>query len=333
MTCWPFSFADARNGIALIGPEGDFNRFTRPGWGSTIVKGTVRLTHDGGEHWEEIPAASELAPFAQTLGVAALDSSHYVILRRQPKIEDVFVVSADGGKSWKVVHQRNDETNRELAQQLFVHDGEYWAFGMELVHREQGGGYGVSMTLHSKDGGTWTHGNGGLNEFRACRVQGCIMSNGALETLYGLRAQYWALPQGASLSGTWALAGNRACTIDTTIECGSAVMTDQPVLGLVIQPRPLGHPFKVTNLPFADGCILCGVKVIRLDPGKNWQGQVVVNFQVQPDGAIADLDEEGAPEGPLGALIEEQVKRWTFVPPTGPLSQRHVIIDVMHRCS
>jgi hypothetical protein len=38
---------------------------------------------------------------------------------------------------------------------VFVHEGEYWAFGHELVHREKGGGYGVPLTLHSKDGETW----------------------------------------------------------------------------------------------------------------------------------------------------------------------------------
>jgi hypothetical protein len=56
------------------------------------------------------------------------------------------------------------------------------------------------------------------------------------------------------------------------------------------------------------------VKVIRLDPGKNWQGRVVVSFRVGQDGAVTDLSEDGAIEGPLGALIEEQVKHWQFKP-------------------
>jgi hypothetical protein len=327
-----FSFADANNGIALIGPEGDFNRFTRPGWGWTIMEGTVRLTHDGGERWEEIPAlmTSELAPFTRTLGVAALDSSHFAMLRRQPKIEDVFVVSADGGKSWKMAHQRNDDTNRELSTQLLVHGGEYWAFGMELLHREKGGGYGVPMTLHSKDGETWTHGTIGPNEFRACNVQGCITTSGAVETLYDPREQYWVLPEGGSLSGTWAIAGNRVCTINTTIECGSALMTEnQPAPRLRI-PQPLGHPTKVTNLPFAPDCVACGVRVIRLDPGTNWQGRVVVTFAVDQDGSVTDLSEDGAPEGPLGALMEEQVKHWNFKPTQagGTTPPRHFPIDV-----
>jgi hypothetical protein len=54
------------------------------------------------------------------------------------------------------------------------------------------------------------------------------------------------------------------------------------------------------------------VKTIRLDPGKNWQGRVVVCFEVNQHGAVTDLSEDGAPEGPLGALIDNQIRRLAF---------------------
>ncbi len=154
-TVWTFSFADASNGVAVIG-----GRRSLPSgmWGEpTLMSGSVRLTHDGGDHWEDIPAltSDELRPFNLVLAVAALDSAHYLMIREHPEIEDIYVVTNDGGMSWKVVHQRDDATNRELARWVFVHGGEYWAFGMELVHRDTGGGYGVPLTLHSKDGETW----------------------------------------------------------------------------------------------------------------------------------------------------------------------------------
>jgi photosystem II stability/assembly factor-like uncharacterized protein len=132
-TVWAFSFFDADNGIAVIG--GDSNRDPRL-WGQpAIMDGSVKLTQDGGDHWEDIAAlgSEELRPFTQVLTVAALDASNYLMIRRQPGIEDVFLVTHDAGKSWHVVHQRNDATNRELARWVFVHGGEYWAFGMELV--------------------------------------------------------------------------------------------------------------------------------------------------------------------------------------------------------
>jgi hypothetical protein len=233
-TIWTFSFADARNGIAVIG-----GRRSLPSgiWGEpTLMTGPVRLTHDGGDHWEDIAALThdELRAFNLVLAVAALDSSHYLMIREHPEAEDAYVITNDGGKSWKLVHQRDDATNRELASWVFVHGGEYWAFGMELVHRDKGGGYGVPLTLHCKDGETWTHGiNGGLHEYGGCNPQGCFMWDGTIETLYGEREQYWALPQDGSLSfSKWAIAGSHACNVSTHFECGPAVITEAP------QPRP-----------------------------------------------------------------------------------------------
>lgn len=234
---WVFSFADASNGIAVIGGRRSLPR--RGWWGeSTLMSGTVRLTHDGGDHWEDISALSsdELRPFTFVLAVAALDSTHYVMIREHPDVEDAYVVTGDGGKSWKIVHQREDATNRELARWVSVHGGEYWAFGMELVHREAGGGYGVPLTLHSKDGEKWTHGvNGGLHEYGGCNSQGCYMWDGTIETLYSEHEGYWALPQDGSMSvSKWAITEKRACTVGTHLECGPAVATKEP------QPRPEG---------------------------------------------------------------------------------------------
>jgi photosystem II stability/assembly factor-like uncharacterized protein len=330
-----FSFADADNGIAVIGSEGDINRFAQPGWGpfAVVMDGAVKLTHNAGEHWEDIPALSskESGPFTQVLAVASLDSSHYLMLRRNPTIEDAFVVTADAGRSWKVVHQRNDATDRELAWSVFVHAGEYWAFGMELLNRQQRGGYGVPLTLHSRDGETWSHGISGPKEFGGCNTQGCYMWDGAVETLYEAKEQYWNLPQDGSLSATWAIAGGRACTIGTIIQCGPAEMADKPQPRGRNLPHSVGQPFKVTNLPFAPDCVACGVKVVRLDPGMNWRGTVIVNFEVDRNGAVTELYENGAPRGPLGALIEDQVTQWRFVLPTKdstPAAQRSIPIDV-----
>ena len=311
-----FSFADTKNGIALIGPEGDVNRSAAAlyGYQRSPMEGKVKLTHDGGEHWDDIPAlnSDELRPFTRVVAVAALDASHYLMIRNEGTIEDVFVVTQDAGKSWKLVHQRNDATNRELAKYVFAHEGEYWGFGMEMINRQSGGGSGVPLTIHSKDGETWVHGSNRPEQFGGCNAQGCYMWDGALVSLYGAHEQYWTLPQDGSLSSTWAVAGDRACTIDTTTECGPAVVTDKPQPRRRNLPRSTGQPYKITNLPFADDCVTCGVKVIRLDPGKNWQGRVVVSFDVNQDGAVTNLIEDGAPEGPLGALIEDQVQHWRF---------------------
>jgi photosystem II stability/assembly factor-like uncharacterized protein len=332
-----FSFADAKNGIAVIAPEGDINRSgSSPlyGYHLTPMEGTVKLTHDGGEHWDDIPAlnSDELKPFARVVAVAALDASHYLMIRNEGIVEDAFVVTQDAGKSWKLVHQRSDPTNREFAKRIFVHGGEYWAFGTQLLNRESHGGGMASMTRHSKDGETWTAGISAASDMGGCNSQGCYLWDGTVEALYGAHEQYWTLPQDGSLSATWAIAGNRACTVDTTIECGPAIPADQPQPRQRNLPRSAGQPYKITNLPFADDCVTCGVKVIRLDPGKNWQGRVLVSFDLGPQGAVTNLYEDGAPEGPLGALIEDQVQRWRFNAPAADTSTkpatRHLPIDV-----
>jgi hypothetical protein len=84
-----FSFADAVNGIAVIG-EGQPSSRVSSSDQAVPIEGTVKITHDGGEHWEDIAAVNseELRPFGQTLSIAALDSSHFLMLRRQPEVNE-----------------------------------------------------------------------------------------------------------------------------------------------------------------------------------------------------------------------------------------------------
>jgi hypothetical protein len=88
---------------------------------------------------------------------------------------------------------------------------------------------------------------------------------------------------------------------------------------------------KLVNLPFANDCVECGVGKIPLDPGKNWQGTVVMTFRLEPDGSVSDWSEDSAPEGPIGALIEEQFKHGKFVAPGADMAKtaaRRLTIDV-----
>lgn len=242
-----FSFADAVNGIAVTGSNDE-----------------VKLTHDGGEHWDDLAAlnSSELKPFAGVLAVAALDKSHYLMIRRHPEVEDAFVVTTDGGKSWKVIHMQDDATNRVLAREVQVHEGEYWAFGIELVNRNKGGGHSVPLTMHSKDGENWTHGVRGPNEFGSCNSQGCYLWDGAVEVLYGEHERFWNLPQDGSLQSNWAIVGKTGCTVSETLKCGEASSSDKPQR----RPEPPGGVYTTINRgPFADGCLLCSFDPISPD--------------------------------------------------------------------
>lgn len=310
-----FSFADSINGIAVVG-EGRPNSRVSSSDQAVPIEGTVKITHDGGEHWEDIDAtrSEELRPFAQTLSIAALDRAHFLMLRRQPEVEDVFLVTKDSGKSWQVVHPQNDATNRALPRMVFVHQGEYWAFGHELVHRERGGGYGVPLTLHSKDGETWTHGVAGPREFDSCSSQGCYMWDGAVEVLYGEPEQFWALPQDGSLGKKWAIAGGTGCTVsDSILKCGRATVTEKPAN----EPEVPGGIIRLNanNDYFADGCLDCHVDGIVPDKaGPPSMQQVHASIAVRRDGTVASVSLDYPPSKRMSDDISHQLSKWIFEP-------------------
>ncbi len=324
-----FSFADANNGIAVIGGD-------RESSNEVIMDGTVKLTHDGGDHWEEIAAlnSNQIRPYTHVLCVAALDSSHYLMIRRHPTIEDVFVITHDAGRSWNVIPMQNDATNRILAGWIFVHRGEYWAFGMELVHREKGGGYGVPLTLHSKDGETWTHGVLGPNEFSGCTSQGCAIRDGTVESLYGTREQYWALPQDGSMGSQWAIAGDHACTISATLKCGPAMVTDTPQ---PLRPRnppveiPAEEPMPQWKVALPEDCLDCALRTVP------WRAQArlvvwtVANFTVRPNGTVTDLSLTPRLDEQQESVIE-QISSWRFRPPQDGVAKQRSI-RIMVACS
>jgi photosystem II stability/assembly factor-like uncharacterized protein len=310
-----FSFANAMNGITVV-DERTRNLGISSSDQASPVEGTVKITHDGGENWEDVQAinSEELRPFAQTLSVTALDDSHFLLLRRQPEVEDVFLVTKDGGKSWKAVHPQNDATNRALPRMVFVHEGEYWAYGHELVHREKGGGYGVPLALHSKDGETWIHGAAGPNEFDSCTSQGCYMWDGVVEDLYGEHEQFWAFPQDGSLSKNWAIAGSAGCTISHgALKCSSVHVTEKPPS----RPEEPGGIIFVTlnNQHLTDGCLDCRVEGIIPDsPVSASIHPVRASIKVHRDGTVANVSVDYPASKRMSDEITSQLSKWLFEP-------------------
>ena len=226
-TVQAFSFANAVDGIALLSSHRGSIGFGMLGevQGVPFLDSHVLLTRDGGQHWEDaaLNANEELRPYTEVLSVATLNATHYLLGIRQPQVAVGYAVTTDGGETWKLVHIDN-----VYATRVFVHDGQYWAFGIEYLDRERGGGYGAPVSLHSDDGITWTHGLRGPNEFPSCNSQGCYLRDGVVEDLYGTHERFWILPQDGTMTKTWAIAGDRACTIAQNIRCGPAEVTEQP---------------------------------------------------------------------------------------------------------
>jgi hypothetical protein len=153
--------------------------------------------------------------------VAALDASHYLVGVRQPEVAVGYAVTTDVGRTWNLVSLEN-----VYATKVFVHAGEYWAFGIEYLDRQNHGGYGAPVSLHSKDGETWIHGARGPYEFPSCNAQGCYLWDGVVEDLYGARERFWVMPQDEILTRTWAIARNRACTLGANLMCAPAAETE-----------------------------------------------------------------------------------------------------------
>ena len=231
-----FSFADAANGIADL-------------------DGVLKLTSDGGKQWRDIEVMKtdpQLRKFTDIMSLAASSPSHMVAAIRQPEIEERYISTVDGGKTWTSTHLPNT-----IANSVFAHNGEYWAFGIEYLGREHnpGGGYSVPVALHSIDGQTWQHGARATWEFDSCTNQGCVLPYGVIEVLYEAQEKILSLPQDLPTPGRWAMAGNRVCVVDHELRCGTAIASDVP------QPAPehaAPQMFQMAwNRPLVAGCLDC----------------------------------------------------------------------------
>lgn len=292
-----FSFADLTNGIADFG-------------------GVLRLTSDGGGQWRDIEAMKndeQLRKFTDIMSVAALSSTHIAAAIRQPEVEERYVSTVDGGKTWISTHLPNT-----IANSLFVHDGEYWAFGIEYLGREHnpGGGYSVPVALHSTDGQIWQHGVRATWEFTSCTEQGCVLPYGVIEVLYGATEKSWSLPQNLPMTRNWAMSGDRVCLVDHELRCGNAIASEVP------QPAPEHAPpemFQVAqNEAMFSDCLKCGLPRIHFDAsamrGQTATTKVAVLLSINRDGTVGAIEIKGAPSQSIADDIRKEIAGWLIAP-------------------
>lgn len=292
-----FSFADAAYGIADL-------------------DGVLKLTSDGGKQWRDIDVMKtdpQLRKFTDIMSLAALSPSHMVAAIRQPEIEERYISTVDGGKTWTSTHLPNT-----IANSVFVHDGEYWAFGIEYLGREHnpGGGYSVPVALHSTDGQTWQHGVRATSEFDSCTNQGCVLPYGVIELLYATQEKTLSLPQDLPTPRRWAMVSSRVCVIDHGLRCGSAISSDAP------QPAPehaAPQMFQMAwNQPLVAGCLDCDMPKIHFDAsvmhGQAINTKILVHFSVKRDGTIGPIEIVGAPSQSIADDFEKSIAGWLIAP-------------------
>ena len=292
-----FSFADLTNGIA------DLN-------------GVLKVTSDGGGRWSDVEVLrtdEQLRKFSDIMSVAALSPTHMAAAIRQPEVEERYLSTVDGGKSWTSHHQPNT-----IANSLFVHDGEYWAFGIEYLGREHnpGGGYSVPVALHSTNGQIWQHGVRATWEFSGCTEQGCILPYGVIEALYGTTEKIWSLPQNLPMTRNWGMSGDRVCVVDRELRCGNAIASEVP------QPAPKNaspEMFRVAESePLLSDCVECVLPKIDFDvnalKGQAATTKVTVILSINRDGTIGAVETLAAPSESIASDIRKGIGGWLIAP-------------------
>jgi len=324
-------FADRLNGFAA-GSNGAFLRTTDGGdtWtsgslGTSTINSiafaddkhgmrqiglTVEMTDDGGLHWSPVTGL-ETAPskeaYFEVLSFARLDFNRAAIALHQNEGENYFYVTQDAGKTWKTIHLDNT-----FAGTLFSRNSEYWAFGIEYLERQKGGGYSAPVVLHSSDGITWSHGTRSPSEFTSCTSQGCVLYDGAIANLYGEKPTYLAVPADETLQSSWAAAKGNVCVAGIKLKCTSAETKDTP------PPRPeISRPIttSVNESRLFDDCILCSSGAFAVPNTLRFYGVVDVTFDIAKNGTLYHVEVRKAPTGQVEKEIEKIIVAWLFVPP------------------
>ncbi len=276
------------------------------------TRSAVEMTSDGGATWTPIAALRSnegLAKFKIIWAVAALDANHYAILLKEgPYSDQLFFVTGDGGKNWKAVYLPSVGL-----RSLVVHNGEYWAFGHEVIEKDrQGGGYGVPLALRSPDGVNWKHAVRSPNEYSDCNAQGCILWDGAIVDLYHEKPLFWKLPADGSLTPKWAAARGSVCSVGSALKCAIA----RPSGALPRRPemdRPIN--LSINSAVPVPGCLICRLDSFPVSEELLGRGILYVNFIVHKDGTVGDVRVMRAPAKEIEAAVANAVGVWVFQPP------------------
>jgi photosynthesis system II assembly factor YCF48-like protein/TonB-like protein len=312
----------------------------------------AEITSDGGQHWAAIPfppAGSTFRPPFHVLGIAALSASNLAVEFAQSYGEHIYFSTTDAGRSWK-----STRLNDTYAGSLYVHGDEYWSYGVEYVDRQNRGGYGVGVALHSIDGENWSRGARPPHEFSSCAAQGCILDTGGYVDLSGPQPRFATLPADSEPAPRWSLADGFICAVGVTLECASAIPSETP--GPLVRPnRPIAQAVALGLTDSVANCLFCTLTSFPLAknrlrqvpvaasngpgaartmymPGLN--AELELEFVVRKDGSVDRVRVKDAPKKEIEAAVLSDVQNWLFVPPreNGTHVERKMIVKLDVHC-
>ncbi len=308
--------------------------FADAGHGLIHTASAVEFTSNGGTSWD-IPSVlksdAQLNKFKFVLSLAALDADHMAVLLKEGPAQyydQRIVATQDGGKTWKTV---NVPDVGLIA--LVTRNGEFWAFGHEVIEKEKkGGGYGVALVMHSRDAEKWEHNPRPAKEFANCTRDGCLFGDGAGVDPFGSKPSYWTFPAEKVITAKWAIVRDTLCTVSGELRCTTIspfpTLPEQLNRGSIppaMTPPALGAP-----RPAGLICISCPYERVVVSDKASGLSEIHLGLLIKTDGTVSDVNVVKAPTPELGTRFAEAARSWIFEPymKDGLAVQAHTVVKL-----
>lgn len=281
----------------------------------------VYTTSDGGKSWAPVKidlGDDDYKRMSWVSTVVALDAKRMAIVMSDGNSSanhQVLYLTQDGGATWKV----NDIAHVGIGT-FYRHDGEYWITGDEVIEwQKPGGGYGVSLAMHSADGVNWTHlDRWEKKEFSQCNDQGCLYWDGAgIAVPPSNPPTFWTFAAEKIVTSKWAVAQGGICSVSTDLKCTS--VTDSPKLpSSVASSTPIASRIFAPplNSPVTSGiqCISCDTERIIVTQDYQGLAEVDLKLLIGTNGLVQKVEITKATNVGIGDRVAASARNWIFVP-------------------
>jgi hypothetical protein len=280
------------------------------------TRSAVEFTRDAGAHWQEVAAFHtnpDMKGLQYVLNMTVLDPLKAVIMVKDGPAQyygGQFLTSVDGGKNWKLINVPD-----MTLYSLIASHGKFWAFGTEVIEKQNHGGHAVPVELNSSNGQDWVKADRPLNPPMDCNPRGCLLSDSVLFDPFGDKPAYWAFPGGKVVTPKWASVEGTICSIGGTTQCADAVHRDSVASDLhESPPAALAQP--PLNAPKSGElqCLVCASESILVDPKFGGRASVDVELTIGDDGTIREAHLQGAPTKEIEAKLTQEIMAWVFEP-------------------
>lgn len=357
-------FASGTNGIMLRSDDGGETWKSSASGSETVISASfgdtahgirrttsaVEITSDRGQNWKAV-VDPNLRTFPQIMGIAALDGTHYSIVSMRQVGKTIFLTTDDGGATWKAIQPKETW----WFEAILTYGGEWWAFGNAQKDDRNPSEYVGQLVAHSPDGMNWSRDANAPDVTSDCRIQGCILYDGAIQSLFDRVPSYIAFPTGKPLTPEWAIAEGKICTISRALFCAAASSS--------VERPPVPHGPTVFDLGASPdtpvrGCLFCplyafsfpkallkprtvvpqitgpGSEPLQLPPMSmlHLGANLDVSYQLEKDGTTKNVEVRGTEVKEIQDAVRADVESWLFQPPGTGLS-KHQQLGLFVRCS